>query len=527
MSHLVYPTAAPLIWNPRAPKGIRDGLVFAGGMEHPGSTYYHDASGHDNNGTLTNMDPATDWVWEPELGRWVLDFDGSNDYVTGSPILTANENVMTLAVWIHPDAEEYAGILAKDDYPQREWFLAKGTYANLRLRLYQTNGTSRQIDTPVYSDTLMSGQWAHVGVVVNGAASSVDLYLNGSYYGDFTPTSWDGTLKNTSASPLWIAKTYANGYELDGRIADPLIYNRALTPSEIQWLASPANHLRVPWRRTVWPVVSAAATVEASLSESLAAGDSLVAALSALAAGSEGSSLGDTQAATATGRPTVSDGTALGDAAEASATLRPTEADGATLGDSQEAATTGRPSTTDGAALGDIQAAEATLRRSLVDGVIAGEQWAVRFTRAATIASGSLAGDSFQALVLTTIQSALSEGTQAGAAFAAALLAYGAITEGIRTSDAYAAMVAAVATMAGSATLGDVFAIVRVVSGAVADGALAGGAFVASLAHYVRGPYRVVAAQVHSAGIAVGQLHTAGPTAAQVHSAGIEVGQIA
>jgi hypothetical protein len=65
------------------------------------------------------------------------------------------------------------------------------------------------------------------------------------------------------------------------------------------------------------------------------------------------------------------------------------------------------------------------------------------------------------------------------------------------------------------------------VSGAVTDGAIAGDAFVAALAHYVRGPYRIVAAQVHSAGITAGQLHTAGPTAAQVHSAGIEAGQIA
>jgi len=412
--------------------------------------------------------------------------------------------------------------------PVREWFLAGQTSQRLYLRLYQTNSTLRDIYTA--NDAWPLNEWMHICVTVDGPKTAVGLYLNGVYQ-DFTPSSWNGTVRNTNRSDQWIGRIYSTNYGFTGQLADVMLHGRVLTPPEIQALADPSNvmlsGLILPPRRRLWAVGSGGATVEASLSESLAAGDSLVAALSALAAGSEGSSLGDTQAATATGRPTVSDGTALGDAAEASATLRPTEADGATLGDTQEAATTGRPSTTDGANLGDTQTAEATLRRSLVDGVIAGEQWAVRFTRAATIADGSLAGDSFEALVLTTIQAALSEGTQAGSAFAAGLLAYGAITEGVRTSDAYAAMVAAVATMADSATLGDVFAIVRVVSGAVADGALAGGAFVASLAHYVRGPYRVVAAQVHSAGITAGQLHTAGPTAAQVHSAGIEAGQIA
>ena len=36
-----------------------------------GEQRYVDSSGYGNHGTLTNMDAASDWVWIPELGRWL------------------------------------------------------------------------------------------------------------------------------------------------------------------------------------------------------------------------------------------------------------------------------------------------------------------------------------------------------------------------------------------------------------------------------------------------------------------------
>ena len=46
----------------------------------PTGTRLHDLSRYRNWGTLTNMDAATDWVVSG--GRYALDFDGSNDYVS-------------------------------------------------------------------------------------------------------------------------------------------------------------------------------------------------------------------------------------------------------------------------------------------------------------------------------------------------------------------------------------------------------------------------------------------------------------
>ena len=60
---------APHLWN-----GLAANWNF---LQGGGSTLY-DIAGS-NHGTLTNMDPATDWVMT-EKG-WALDFDGSNDGV--------------------------------------------------------------------------------------------------------------------------------------------------------------------------------------------------------------------------------------------------------------------------------------------------------------------------------------------------------------------------------------------------------------------------------------------------------------
>ena len=45
----------------------------------PTGSRFHDFSRYGNWGTLTNMDPPTDWVVDG--GQYSLDFDNTNDYV--------------------------------------------------------------------------------------------------------------------------------------------------------------------------------------------------------------------------------------------------------------------------------------------------------------------------------------------------------------------------------------------------------------------------------------------------------------
>jgi hypothetical protein len=65
----------------------------------PSGTRLHDVSGLNNWGTLTNMDAATDWV--VDSGRYALDFDGSNDYVSaGNSMAGRSVPRMTVSCWV-------------------------------------------------------------------------------------------------------------------------------------------------------------------------------------------------------------------------------------------------------------------------------------------------------------------------------------------------------------------------------------------------------------------------------------------
>lgn len=79
---------------------LAEGLVFAGlgGWNCVGSAIFADSSHYGNHGTLTNMDPATDWVWSSELGRWCLDFNGTDNRVAIPSIIVASNSTFTVAI---------------------------------------------------------------------------------------------------------------------------------------------------------------------------------------------------------------------------------------------------------------------------------------------------------------------------------------------------------------------------------------------------------------------------------------------
>ena len=58
---------------------MNSGLVGYWNFQEGTGTTAYDKSGKRNHGTLTNMDPTTDWV-DGKLGGG-LDFDGSDDYI--------------------------------------------------------------------------------------------------------------------------------------------------------------------------------------------------------------------------------------------------------------------------------------------------------------------------------------------------------------------------------------------------------------------------------------------------------------
>ena len=100
---------------------LHTGLRFFGGGALSGSTHYHDSSVYGTDGTLVNMDPATDWV--SGIGRRAIDFAGGGiSRVTLSPEL-APEYSQSFNASINYDkpSEKYvAGFTLEGFYTQLE-----------------------------------------------------------------------------------------------------------------------------------------------------------------------------------------------------------------------------------------------------------------------------------------------------------------------------------------------------------------------------------------------------------------------
>ena len=239
----------PRVWNPHMPGSLRSGLVFAGLGEHPGTTWYEEMSGLGNHGALTNMDPATDWVWSPELGRWALDFDGSNDYVSG-PAWGQQNTSLSMVAWVKP-AVVAGGYLFGT---ANSGSFSSGAVAFHTSGLLQWRNAGS--GTIVYSGTALAvGAWRHIAATRVGDAGTLTWYLDGAYSNAGTATE---VTQSNAGQRFCIGRwgDYASAAYYSGLLADMLVFQRVLDPSEVSWLADPTNRLRVPWVRRSWLVGS-------------------------------------------------------------------------------------------------------------------------------------------------------------------------------------------------------------------------------------------------------------------------------
>jgi len=214
---------------------LSNGLVFAGLGRNPGSLRFLDSSLKGNHGTLTNMDPATDWVWSPELNRYVLDFDGSNDVVS-TPLTVQLYSSGTISWWQYSrrqrtdatsdsswgqntganpyfDAQRYA--------PDRKWYV--GSYNSAEYRVVVAT-----------SDT----NWPYLmwrAYAFTWTPTYSTFFCDGVQIGQNSGTTTIGTPGGT----IQIGKQGAGvGAWLNGAIADFTLWDRTLSQSEIQLLAS-------------------------------------------------------------------------------------------------------------------------------------------------------------------------------------------------------------------------------------------------------------------------------------------------
>jgi hypothetical protein len=194
-----------------------------------------DFSGNGQTGTLVNSP-----TWVAGMLGDALNFNGTSSYVglkdasLTSPLKTALP--ISISAWIYiKNGSGSHTIFASDN-----WI---GVHAGSLLQI--TNGvlscdygnghgnSSLYRQTKVGTTVMKTGQWYHVAAVMQGPAS-MNLYVNGVDDGG-TYSGTGGSIAYTTAA----SKIGTDGTNyFNGTIDDVRLYNRGLTPTEVELLAN-------------------------------------------------------------------------------------------------------------------------------------------------------------------------------------------------------------------------------------------------------------------------------------------------
>lgn len=200
-----------------------------------GTTTLYDLVGT-RNGTLTDMDAATDWVADTASGGVrALDFDGNNDRVAIGTHSEFGSTILSISAWIKPSTTSgsdkaivsqvnSAGTIGRA--MRRSLTRITWTVANSGFRVWQTG-------------TTITTDWQHIAISSNGINTPL-IWRNGVAQTVSLAAS-SGTPTVPAAQELSIG--YDGGfistlYNFPGLIDDVRIFNTELTLTQVQKLAS-------------------------------------------------------------------------------------------------------------------------------------------------------------------------------------------------------------------------------------------------------------------------------------------------
>ena len=193
-----------------------------------------DVSGNGNDGTLTNMDAATDWVATSK--GLALDFDGVNDRVDIAGTVTGELTKFSAgcSFWLNVhDSSNGEGMFSQWGHggipTTAKWQLTIQPNRTLTAYIKSTNGSNYGVNGITVSDK----SWLNVFMTVDGYKMS--LFANGVLLGQ---TSYAGDVRSTTQN-LTIGAyntVVGNNQYFNGKIKNAFAYNRVLSPSEIKQL---------------------------------------------------------------------------------------------------------------------------------------------------------------------------------------------------------------------------------------------------------------------------------------------------
>ena len=191
-----------------------------------------DASGSGLTGTLTN---GAGWGTGRNAGAVLL--DGVNDFVElGNPALLQLTGSMTVSAWVNSAAfpVDDAAIVSKRAGGEVGYQLDTTVDRGPRTIGFKLTNSSGGNMFRYGATALQANTWYHVTGVYNAATSELHVYLNGQLDDGTLLGTVTATQQNSSANVNIGRRPGFSSFNLNGRIDDARIYNRALTPTEIQ-----------------------------------------------------------------------------------------------------------------------------------------------------------------------------------------------------------------------------------------------------------------------------------------------------
>ncbi len=213
---------------------LQNDLVAKYEFNETSGTIAADSSGNGKNATLTSAAFAAG-----KTGN-ALSLSGSSQYASLASGIVSGCNDLTVAAWVKLDTiSSWSRIFDFGTGTTSYMFLTPSSSAN-KIRFAISNGGSgseQQIDG---NAALETGSWKHVAVTLAGDTGI--LYIDGAAVGtnngmSLNPSDLGVTNQN------YIGKSQYSDPYLDGLVDDFVIYNRALSKTEIAGLAgtTPVN----------------------------------------------------------------------------------------------------------------------------------------------------------------------------------------------------------------------------------------------------------------------------------------------
>ena len=222
---------------------LSNGLVGYWKMEEAGDATRADSSGNGN--TLTESTADTVAQAAGKFG-YAGDFElADTEYMTAADSTSLSvTGSLTLAAWINPETVSVGtyNILAKWDGSNESYRLMQNA-DEIRIEL---DASGNYVETS--SSNLAAGTWYHVVGVFDATSATAKVFINGLE----ATSSTTGTIPSSTGDDVGVfhlgaedSTGGATGY-YDGIIDEARVYNRALSPAEVQklyaWAPGPVGH---------------------------------------------------------------------------------------------------------------------------------------------------------------------------------------------------------------------------------------------------------------------------------------------